>query len=130
MTVKIYSLPSDAMSPPVAEGFVTDFVLASDYADLQRKVEALAAENDRLDTFIKVECWTIDDIEDSYVDAADTMPETPTTDAELADFHDRFINDAVAAISESGAQTVGDAIVAVASMRKESANEKAISNHP
>lgn len=48
MTVKIYSLPSDAMSPPVDSGFVTDFVLASDYSELQRKLEALAAENTQM----------------------------------------------------------------------------------
>lgn len=59
--------------------------LHAQIAELQRKVEALAVENDRLDTFIKVECWTVDDTEDSYVDAADTMPETPSTDAALAE---------------------------------------------
>ena len=85
MTVKIYSLPSDAMSPPVAEGFVTDFVLASDYAELQRKVEALAVESATLKTFIEDECYVCE----LFCDDADChraeVPNTPATDAALAD---------------------------------------------
>ncbi|EBI9249106.1 ead/Ea22-like family protein [Salmonella enterica] len=44
--VKIYTIVSDQLSPPITgESFCTDMVRHSDYADLEEKCAALAAEN-------------------------------------------------------------------------------------
>ncbi|WP_312740506.1 hypothetical protein [Cedecea neteri] len=44
MTAKIYSISSDLLSPKLAEeAFVTDLVLAADYAELQRQLTAQEA---------------------------------------------------------------------------------------
>ncbi|EII4418100.1 hypothetical protein LHL41_004881, partial [Salmonella enterica] len=44
--VKIYTAPPSDLSPPVqSESFCVDMVLASDYAELEEKFMALAAEN-------------------------------------------------------------------------------------
>lgn len=116
-----------------------DYVSYEDYSELQRNLEALAVENDNLRCSVDHASGCIRAAEfEGLIDAlsekdgerlADLVHrrlchsylpvETLSTDAALADIHDRFINDAVAAIADSGAQTVGDAIVAVASMRKE-----------
>ncbi len=43
--VKIYTIVSDQLSPPITgESFCTDMVRHSDYADLEEKFAALAAE--------------------------------------------------------------------------------------
>ncbi|HDT1311071.1 TPA: hypothetical protein QHM01_000031 [Escherichia coli] len=49
------------------------------------KFSALAAENAGLNKFIKDDCWIWDDKSEEYFDAADCMPETPATDASLAE---------------------------------------------
>ena len=49
------------------------------------KFSALAAENAGLNKFIKDDCWIWDDKSEEYFDAADCMPETPATDAFLAE---------------------------------------------
>lgn len=129
-----------------------DYVSYEDYAELQRKLEALAVEGAKLKSaFDKPQAYlswhsiptTWDDPLPcgEYLDVhgepghknsdgtecwpvfTRTEIETPATDTALADIHDRLINDAISAISESGAQTVGGAIVAVASMRKDVGNE-------
>ncbi|ECE7863383.1 DUF550 domain-containing protein [Salmonella enterica subsp. enterica serovar Teko] len=47
--VKIYTIVSDQLSPPITgESFCTDMVRHSDYADLEEKFAALAAENETL----------------------------------------------------------------------------------
>ncbi|EBY3008663.1 hypothetical protein KLP74_002168 [Salmonella enterica] len=47
--VKIYTIVSDQLSPPITgESFCTDMVRHSDYADLEEKCAALAAENEEL----------------------------------------------------------------------------------
>ncbi|HFW4142407.1 TPA: Eae-like protein, partial [Salmonella enterica subsp. enterica serovar 9,12:-:1,5] len=47
--VKIYTIVSDQLSPPITgESFCTDMVRHSDYADLEEKCAALAAENSGL----------------------------------------------------------------------------------
>ncbi len=46
---------------------------------------ALAAENAGLYKFIKADCWVWDDKNEEYIDAVDCMPETPATDAFLAE---------------------------------------------
>ncbi|EDB6599851.1 Eae-like protein, partial [Salmonella enterica subsp. diarizonae] len=44
--VKIYTIVSDQLSPPITgESFCTDMVRHSDYAELEAKSAALAAEN-------------------------------------------------------------------------------------
>ena len=49
------------------------------------RANALAAENAGLNKFIKDDCWIWDDKSEEYFDAADCMPETPATDASLAE---------------------------------------------
>ncbi|EIR3356408.1 hypothetical protein LWW11_004295 [Salmonella enterica] len=52
--VKIYTIVSDQLSPPITgESFCTDMVRHSDYADLEEKCAALAAENAVKEEFIK-----------------------------------------------------------------------------
>ena len=62
-----------------------DYVDYEDYAALEDKCAALAAENAGLNKFIKDDCWIWDDKSEEYFDAADCMPETPATDASLAE---------------------------------------------
>ncbi|ENG8650003.1 Eae-like protein [Salmonella enterica subsp. enterica] len=46
--VKIYTIVSDQLSPPITgESFCTDMVRHSDYAELEAKYAALAADNDK-----------------------------------------------------------------------------------
>lgn len=46
--VKIYTIVSDQLSPPITgESFCTDMVRHSDYAELEVKYAALAADNDK-----------------------------------------------------------------------------------
>ncbi|EBR0153058.1 Eae-like protein [Salmonella enterica] len=46
--VKIYTIVSDQLSPPITgESFCTDMVRHSDYADLEEKYAALAEDNDK-----------------------------------------------------------------------------------
>ncbi|MEM0893053.1 hypothetical protein J4V56_14225 [Escherichia coli] len=52
---------------------------------------ALAAENAGLNKFIKDDCWIWDDKSEEYFDAADCMPETPATDAFLAEIERKAI---------------------------------------
>ena len=53
--------------------------------NLEAKCAALSAENAGLNKFIKDDCWICDDKSEEYFDAADCMPETPTTDVFLAE---------------------------------------------
>ncbi|EDO2581045.1 hypothetical protein CXC73_03875 [Salmonella enterica] len=54
-------------------------------ANAESKCRELAAENAGLNKFIKSDCWIWDDKSEEYFDAADCMPETPATDAFLAE---------------------------------------------
>lgn len=46
--IKIYTILSDQLSPPITgESFCTDMVCHSDYAELEDKYAALAADNDK-----------------------------------------------------------------------------------
>lgn len=84
--VKIYTVMSDDLSPPITgESFCTDMVRYSDYAALEAKRDALAAENAVQKKFIDDDCWVIDPDRDSYIDAAQCVPDTPATDAFLRD---------------------------------------------
>ncbi|MBJ2767027.1 ead/Ea22-like family protein, partial [Salmonella enterica subsp. enterica serovar London] len=85
--VKIYTIVSDQLSPPITgESFCTDMVRHSDYADLEEKCAALAAENAGLkksevefNEYCRREC---EDVGDAWVD---DFTETPATDEFLAE---------------------------------------------
>lgn len=92
--VKIYTATPADLSPPVqSESFCVDLVLASDYRELEAKCAALAAENVGLNKFIKDDCWIWDDKSEEYFDAADCMPETPATDAFLAEMRAQGVDE-------------------------------------
>nr|DAY78913.1 MAG TPA: hypothetical protein [Caudoviricetes sp.] len=59
--------------------------LIRNYAALEARCAALAAEMSGLDNFIKADCWVWDDKAEEYIDAVDCMPEIPATDAFLAE---------------------------------------------
>lgn len=59
------------------------------------KFSALAAENAALNKFIKDDCWIWDDKSEEYFDAADCMPETPATDAFLAEIRAEARNEGI-----------------------------------
>ncbi|EBO9641290.1 ead/Ea22-like family protein [Salmonella enterica subsp. enterica] len=85
--VKIYTIVSDQLSPPITgESFCTDMVRHSDYAELEAKCAALAAENTALkksevefNEYCRREC---EDVGDTW---EDDFTETPATDAFLAE---------------------------------------------
>lgn len=52
---------------------------------LVQERNALAAENARLNQFIKDECWIYDFAVEQYRDAVDYVPETPATDAYMSE---------------------------------------------
>lgn len=80
--VKIYTITSDDLSPPITgEGFCVDMVRHSDYAALEARLNKQAAEIADLTKFIEEDCWVIDPDQDEYIDAAQCVPETPTSDA-------------------------------------------------
>lgn len=62
-------------------------------AQLEAKCAALAAENAGLNKFIKADCWVWDDKSEEYIDAVDCIPETPATDAFLAEVRASAFND-------------------------------------
>ncbi|EDT9061236.1 ead/Ea22-like family protein, partial [Salmonella enterica] len=81
------TIVSDQLSPPITgESFCTDMVRHSDYADLEEKCAALAAENAGLkksevefNEYCRREC---EDVGDTWVD---DFTETPATEAHLAE---------------------------------------------
>ncbi|EDQ4583270.1 ead/Ea22-like family protein, partial [Salmonella enterica subsp. diarizonae] len=93
--VKIYTIVSDQLSPPITgESFCTDMVRHSDYADLEEKCAALAAENAGPKELIEQHansvavCPNCSHEEPSETDdivALYRSMETPATDAFLAE---------------------------------------------
>ncbi|EAW1687426.1 TPA: ead/Ea22-like family protein [Salmonella enterica] len=93
--VKIYTIVSDQLSPPITgESFCTDMVRHSDYADLEEKCAALAAENAGLKELIEQHansvavCPNCSHEEPSETDdivALYRSMETPATDVFLAE---------------------------------------------
>ncbi|EAA4243923.1 Eae-like protein [Salmonella enterica subsp. enterica serovar Hadar] len=112
--VEIYTIVSDQLSPPITgESFCTDMVRHSDYAELEdkyaalaednykameslkqadavvklahEKFSALAAENETLNKFIAASCFVQAGEELAWYPAIDHAPETPATDAFLAE---------------------------------------------
>ncbi|EEP4080651.1 hypothetical protein HB464_003056, partial [Salmonella enterica subsp. salamae] len=85
--VKIYTIVSDQLSPPITgESYCTDMVRHSDYAELEAKCMALAAENvaqkSALNDILQPDAAVLE--RNHRVRALDAM-ETPATDAFLAE---------------------------------------------
>ncbi|WP_105279751.1 MULTISPECIES: hypothetical protein [unclassified Escherichia] len=103
--VKIYTIISDQLSPPIiGESFCTDMVRHSDYAELEAKFAALAAENAGLKHAMAVtlEHVSVTDAGQAGVVAMiinDALhhSETPATDAFLAEVRAEAFNDLCAA---------------------------------
>lgn len=72
--------------------------LAVQLANAESKCRELAAESAGLNKFIKSDCWIWDDKSEEYFDAADCMPETPATDAFLAEVRASARNDFIGRI--------------------------------
>lgn len=90
-----------------------DWVSYSDYAALLKERDALAAENAALNKFIKDDCWIWDDKSEEYFDAADCMPETPATDAFLAEVRAQGVEMAMEHMQSSGSLTFGDCYISL-----------------
>lgn len=54
------------------------------YEQLEQQLAAVVAEDAGLTKFIKDDCWIWDDKSEEYFDAGDCIPETPATDAAIA----------------------------------------------
>ncbi|EHS2037625.1 hypothetical protein KVI10_002770 [Salmonella enterica] len=85
--VKIYTAPPSDLSPPVqSESFCVDMVLASDYAELEEKFMALAAENAALKkSEVEFNEYCRHECEDAGYTWVDDFTETPATYAFLAE---------------------------------------------
>ncbi|EBC2062016.1 hypothetical protein GI075_25775 [Salmonella enterica] len=86
--VKIYTIVSDQLSPPITgESFCTDMVRHSDYADLEEKCAALAAENAGLKAAIDSTIGWQQSTDPVNVESVRMLVdiETPATDAFLAE---------------------------------------------
>lgn len=59
--------------------------LEQQLAESQSKLEKIAAENAGLHEFIEDDCWICDLDDEEYRDAVDYAPQTPATDAYLAE---------------------------------------------
>lgn len=70
---------------------IGQFVKYKDYAALETKCAALAAENETINKFVKADCWVWDGKNEEYIDAADCITETPATDAFLAEIENKAI---------------------------------------
>ncbi|MGQ4620911.1 hypothetical protein [Raoultella ornithinolytica] len=101
-------------------------VLVSEVEKLRAERDQLAAENVGLKKFIQTDCF-VGHIEPEtfyeeevtrYVSADGYEPETPATDRIVAAQRSAFVDEAVAKITESGALTFGDCIVALCQLRE------------
>ena len=94
--VKIHTVNSEDLSPRiVGEGFCTDVVRYSDYAAMEAKCAALAAENAALDNFIAASCFVYAG-ELGYWPAIDHSPEIPATN-QLSIAESQFLTDVMTA---------------------------------
>ena len=87
--------------------------LVRKFAEAEAKCAALAAENAGLNKFIKDDCWIWDDKSEEYFDAADCMPETPATDASLAEVRAQGVEMAMEHMQSSGSLTFGDCYISL-----------------
>ncbi|EAT1698627.1 hypothetical protein ABE783_004753 [Salmonella enterica] len=115
--VKIYTAPPSDLSPPVqSESFCVDMVLASDYAELEEKFMALAAENAALkkseaefNEYCRHECEYVGD---TWVD---DFTETPATDAFLAEVRASGVDAAIEHLHKKfgGTGHIGVSVMAI-----------------
>ncbi|WP_390888530.1 hypothetical protein [Citrobacter amalonaticus] len=87
MSVRRYDVNGPSSVFEDVNGSLVDF---KDYAELESKCAALAAENAGLNKYITQSCYVFDgeqhEISDAYICATDgAMPEIPDTDAFLAE---------------------------------------------
>ncbi|ECZ0011309.1 hypothetical protein F7754_09265 [Salmonella enterica subsp. enterica] len=99
--VKIYTIISDQLSPPIiGESFCIDMVRHSDYAELEAKCAALAAENAGLKKFCKDAAFDADYEAElgmergGFSDALNEI-KTPATDAFLAEIRAEARNEGI-----------------------------------
>ncbi|EAZ0558320.1 hypothetical protein BKJ42_07940 [Salmonella enterica] len=100
--VKIYTIVSDQLSPPITgESYCTDMVRHSDYAELEAKCMALAAENvaqkSALNDILQPDAAVLE--RNHRVRALDAM-ETPATDAFLSEVRASEL-DSLAGVAET-----------------------------
>ncbi|EMS0119348.1 hypothetical protein WKN31_003703 [Escherichia coli] len=114
--VKIYTIISDQLSPPIiGESFCTDMVRHSDYAELEAKCAALAAENAGLKE--AAEFSTATDMweelggnmmrylyQEWYAEKLKAALQTPATDAFLAEVRAQGVDAAIEAAKNLVAQ--------------------------
>ncbi|EDF8679228.1 hypothetical protein GCA95_23430 [Salmonella enterica] len=115
--VKIYTAPPSDLSPPVqSESFCVDMVLASDYAELEEKFMALAAENAALkkseaefNEYCRHECEYVGN---TWVD---DFTETPATDAFLAEVRASGVDAAIEHLHKKfgGTGHIGVSVMAI-----------------
>ncbi|EJV8180136.1 hypothetical protein N7X38_001827 [Escherichia coli] len=74
---------------------------------------ALAAENAVLNVFIKEECFVYSSDTPDPIDANDCKPETPDTDAFLADMRAQGVEMAMEPMQSSGSLTFGDCYISL-----------------
>ena len=65
------------------------------YEQLEQQLAAVVAENAGLTNFIKDDCWIWDDKSEEYFDAGDCIPETPATDAAIANLRAQGVEMAI-----------------------------------
>lgn len=87
-------------------------------ADGGKRIAELTAENVALKNFIYNDCMVYKDFMGELDDADKHKPETPATDRIVAAQRSAFVDEAVAKITESGALTFGDCIVALCQLRE------------
>lgn len=75
----------------------------------QARANALAAENAGLNEFISAECWIYDMDVEQYRDAVDYVPETPATDAFLAEVRAQGADECVRKLVTSDDDDFSDA---------------------
>ncbi|EDS7168145.1 hypothetical protein R991_004583 [Salmonella enterica] len=92
--------------------------LVRKFAEAEAKCEALAAENAGLNKFIVQSCYVFDgeqdEISDAYICATDGgMPQTPATDAFLAEVRAQGVEMAMEHMQSSGSLTFGDCYISL-----------------
>lgn len=87
-------------------------------ADGGKRIAELTAENVALKNFIYNDCMVYKDFMGELDDADKHKPETPATDRIVTAQRSAFVDEAVAKITESGALTFGDCIVALCQLRE------------
>ncbi len=92
--------------------------LVRKFAEAEAKCAALAAENAELNKFIVQSCYVFDgeqdELSDAYICAIDgRMPQTPATDAFLAEVRAQGVEMAMEHMQSSGSLTFGDCYISL-----------------